>query len=256
MHEIGRAANEKYEDFGDAVKYHDEICSGAYLHGLIESRLSESTDVFADMKALCDPYSAESFLGFECYHGLGHGAMFYTANDLPRSLEMCDAFATSTERSSCASGAFMENFNTDQKLHLSEFLREADPFYPCMEQAKRHKSDCYMYAPTYFLSLNNDDYADALVWCRGAEAGFRLACTYGVGAHTMKENMSDPKFVESTCAKGEPRQVAQCIGGMVNMYTVHHAAIEPGLALCSRLETSNQQTCYSTVELVSDWFKT
>ena len=113
-----------------------------------------------------------------------------------------------------------------------------------------------MYAPTYFLSLDNDDYAGALGWCEGAEADFRSACVYGVGAHTMKEHMSDPKFVESTCAKGKPGRVAGCIEGMVNMYLAHHASIEPGRALCSRLETSNQQTCYSEVQSLSNWFKT
>ncbi len=256
VHEIGRAAYEKYEDFGEAMKYQDEVCNGGYLHGLIESRLSESTDVFADMKTMCDPYPPGSFLGFECYHGIGHGAMFYTANDLPRSLEMCDAFANASKRSSCANGVFMENFNADQELHLSEFLREDDPFYPCMEQAERHKEDCYLYAPTYFLSLNKDDYVGALQWCEGAEADFRPACTYGVGMQTMKENMGDPKFVESTCAKGKPGQVAQCIRGMVGLYINHHASIEPARTLCERLEPSNQPTCYAQVDSRAHRFRT
>jgi len=98
--------------------------------------------------------------------------MYYTDNDLPRSLEMCGAFGGSFARSNCSNGVFMENLSTDQKLHLSKYLKEGEPFYPCAEQANRPKENYYLYAPTYFLSLNKDDYAGALEWCNGAERRF------------------------------------------------------------------------------------
>ncbi len=254
VHEIGRAAYEKYGDFGEAMKYQDEVCNSGYLHGIIETRLSKSTDVFADMKTMCSPYPRGSFLGWQCYHGLGHGAMFYTANDLPRSLEMCEAFRNPSRRSSCANGVFMENFSADQKLHLSAYLKESDPLYPCAEQAERYKGDCYLYAPTYFLSLNKGDYVAALEWCEGAEADFSSSCAHGVGMQTMKENMSDPKFVESTCMKGKPGQIKSCIEGMVGLYVFHHASLEPARALCDRLEASNRQACHGEIESESNLF--
>jgi hypothetical protein len=85
---------------------------------------------------------------------------------------MCDGFEDEFGRSSCANGVFMENFNTEQKAHVSKYLKESDPFYPCAKQAERHKADCYLYAPTYYLDLGGDDYAAALEWCEGAEAGY------------------------------------------------------------------------------------
>ncbi len=255
VHDVGRVAYEKYGDFGEAMKYQDEVCNSGYLHGIIETRLSNSDDVLADMKTMCDPYPRGSFLGWQCQHGLGHGAMFYTANDLPRSLEMCDAFGNPFKRSSCANGVFMENFSADQKLHLSAYLKEEDPLYPCAEQADRHKGDCYLYAPTYFLSLNKGDYIGALEWCEGAEADFVSSCVHGVGTQTMKENMSDPKFVESTCMNGKPGQTKPCIEGMVGVYVFHEASLEPARALCGRLEASNRQACYDSVESQSSLFE-
>ena len=255
VHDVGRAAYEKYGDFGEAMKYQDEVCNSGYLHGIIETRLSESDDVFADMKTMCDPYQQGSFLGWQCYHGLGHGAMFYTANDLPRSLGMCDAFGNPSKRSSCANGVFMENFSADQKLHLSAYLKEEDPLYPCAQQADRHKGDCYLYALTYFLSLNDSDYVGALEWCENAEADFGPTCARGVGMQTMKENMSDPKFVESTCMKGSPGQIEPCIEGMVGLYINHEASLEPARALCGRLEASNRRVCSGEIESKSDLFK-
>jgi hypothetical protein len=161
VHEVGREAHEKYGDFGEAMKYRDDLCNSGYLHGIIESKFSQSEDVFADMKAMCGRYEPGRYMSWQCYHGIGHGAMFYTSNDLPRSLEMCDGFEDVFGRSSCANGVFMENFNTEQKAHVSKYLKESDPFYPCAEQAERHKADCYLYAPTYFLDLEGDDYTAA-----------------------------------------------------------------------------------------------
>lgn len=254
VHEIGREAYREYGDVGEAMKYRDEVCNSGYLHGIIETRFSESEDVFSDMQTMCDEYREGSFLSWQCNHGLGHGVMFYTANDLPRSLDMCDALGNSFASSNCANGVFMENFNADQKLHLSEFLKEEDPFYPCMKQAERYKTDCYAYAPTYFLSLHQDDYAGALEWCRGAEAGFEAVCAYGVGTQTMKENLNDPEFVESTCMGGEPEQREPCVQGMTALYISHEGALEPARGLCAKLEPSNRGACYGTVEAHSSLF--
>jgi len=255
VHDIGHAAYEKYGDVGEAMKYRDEVCNSGYLHGIIESRFSESDDVLADMKTMCDEYRPGGYVSWQCYHGLGHGAMFYTANDLPRSLEMCEAFDSSFGRSSCANGVFMENFSADQKLHLSKFLKESDPFYPCMEQAKRFKNDCYLYAPTYFLNLHPEDYAGALRWCKGAEAGFESACAYGVGMQTLKENLDDPKLAESVCMGGETEQTAPCVEGMASLYISHHGSLEPAREMCARLATPNRRACYASVEAYTPLFR-
>jgi plastocyanin len=248
VHEIGHAAYKKYDDFGEAMKYLSEMCNSGYLHGIIESRFAESEDVFTDMQTLCNPYPPKSFLNWQCYHGLGHGLMYYTANDLPKSLEMCDTFKSRTDSSNCTNGVFMENFSADQKLHLSDYLKESDPFYPCAEQIERHKRNCYTYAPTYYLSLNKNDYVGALEWCKGAEASFVSTCAFGVGAQTMKENVNDPESVESICMNADAELVASCIKGMVDLYANHQGAVKPVEQLCADLQASNRPTCYDTLK--------
>jgi plastocyanin len=255
VHEIGREAYQKYGDFGEAMKYRDELCNSGYLHGIIESKFSQSEDVFADMKTMCAQYEQGGYMSWQCYHGIGHGAMFYTANDLPRSLEMCDGYENDFGRSSCTNGVFMENFNTEQKAHVSEFLKEGDPFYPCPKQAERHKADCYLYAPVYFLSLKGDDYAAALQWCKGAEPGFEATCAQGVGSQMIKDNLNDPKLVESVCAKGDPAQTGPCIAGMAGLYVNHYGSLEPARDLCARLEPSNRRACYGAVEAHAGLFE-
>jgi plastocyanin len=254
VHEIGREAYREYGDVGEAMKYRDEVCNSGYLHGIIETKFSVSEDVFAEMQTMCDGYREGGFLSWQCNHGLGHGVMFYAANDLPRSLEMCDRLGDPFASSNCANGVFMENFNADQKLHLSEFVKEEDPFYPCMNQAERHKTDCYMYTPTYFLSLHGNDYAGALEWCESAEAGFEDTCAYGVGTQTTKGNLNDQDFVESVCMGGAPEQTEPCVEGMAALFVSHSGALEPARGLCARLEPSNKPACYNAVEAHSSLF--
>jgi hypothetical protein len=160
---------------------------------------------------------------------------------------MCEALDQPFGRSSCANGVFMENFSADQKLHLSKFLKESDPFYPCMEQVERYKPDCYLYAPTYFLSLHPEDYAGALKWCTDAEAGFESACASGVGMQALKENLDDPKLIESVCMGGQSEQTAPCIEGMTSLYISHHGSLEPARELCARLEAPHRRPCYVSV---------
>lgn len=248
VHEIGRIAYEKYGDFGHAMTYRDEVCNSGYLHGVIEAYFSSSADVFAAMQAVCTPYPLGKFLSWECYHGTGHGVMYYTSNDLPRSLALCERHGRPFARTACANGVFMENFSTDQKLHPSRFLNAHNPLYPCADQAPRHKGDCYLYAPTYYLRLHPDDYVGALAWCLTAESSFQAACAQGVGNQTMKEHIDDPSFVMNVCLRGTPEQITPCIDGMIGLYINHHASLEPARRACAQFDSPYQKTCFRAVE--------
>ena len=254
VHDIGRATYEKYGDFGEAIKSQDEICNSGYLHGVIEAHFSESQDIFATMKTVCSSYPLGKYLSWECYHGIGHGVMYFTANDLPKALELCRNYENTFESENCVNGVFMENFNTDQKLHHSKFLKENDLFYPCQEQSLGYKGICYLYAPTYYLSLHKNDYSGALDWCNSAEFFYRSTCVQGVGSQAIKENINNPKFVEEICMSGDSSQVVSCISGMVGLYTNHHGSLEPSRKLCEQLEVSNRQTCYASIQLSAKLF--
>jgi hypothetical protein len=130
------------------------------------------------------------------------------------------------------------------------------PSIPVRSSPERHKPDCYLYAPTYFLNLNHDDYAAALDWCEGAKTSYESTCARGVGGETMKENMNDPKFVETTCMSSGPEKVASCIEGMVGLYINHCSSGEPATELCAELQPSNRRTCYITVQAYAGLFRT
>jgi hypothetical protein len=254
VHELGRRAFAKYADFAEAIKFHDEVCNSGYLHGVIEARFSKpGEDVFAAMRTVCRAYRPNTFLGWQCHHGVGHGLMYYTGNDLPRALTICDSYRQAFARSACFNGTFMENFNFLAQLTIerrgqpSRLSREEDPAVSCNEQEARHKEDCFLYAPTYFLALHDRDYPSALRWCLGVRPEFREVCARGVGGEMVKEHNSAPKLVEKTCIGAPPLLVEPCIQGMVDLYVMHNGAIEPAVLLCDGLEPSNRDACRTRV---------
>ena len=254
VHELGRAAYARYSDFAEAMQYRDEICNSGYLHGVIEAHFSASEDIFTALEDVCAPYPLGKYLSWECYHGVGHGLMYYSGNDLPRSLELCDAYEDAFARMSCRNGVFMENFNVDGTFHTSEYITVEKPIDSCRDQRWRHKGGCYLYLPSYYLALHKNAYADALSWCRGAEFLFRGACAEGVGTQAMKENLMRPEVVEAICAEGKSSQTDSCITGMVGLYINHYGALQPAEALCERLSTKNSRTCKKVIVSYEELF--
>lgn len=253
VHIIGHEAYKKYGDLGEALKFRDELCNSGYIHGVIESYLLESKDVFTSMKTMCNAYKLGSFISWECYHGAGHGVMYYTNNNLPRALQMCSQYSASFARSSCINGVFMENFNTDGDEHHSYFLKTDNLFYPCNEEDSKYKSDCYLYAPIHYLNYHKNDYLGALEWCKNAEQDYVSICIQGVGSQAIKENIHNPKNVEEICNRAS--DATSCIAGMVGLYINHYGALDPAKNLCDELQPSNQKVCLDTVSLTAPLFE-
>lgn len=252
IHVIGHASYEKYRDFAKALEYRDELCNSGYIHGVIESYFSETKDVLSAMKTVCNKYKQGSFLGWECYHGVGHGVMFYTNNDLPKALELCASYGTSVAKSSCVNGVFMENFNTMGDEHHTDYLKNDDLFFPCSEQSIDLKPDCYLYAPVHYLTFHKNDYIGALSFCETAEKEYVGSCISGLGSQAMKENINNPLFVENIC--NTSNNVPACIHGMMSLYINHFGSIEPATSLCSKLSLDNQAPCIKTVSQMKPMF--
>lgn len=244
VHEIGRAAYEKYNDFSTAIQYTDEMCNTGYMHGVIEARFAGIADITAEMQTICHGQNA-----IRCYHGVGHGVMFFTVNDLPKSIALCETYQDAMPRSNCLQGVYMENFNTDQKLHPSNYLKVNDPFYPCQEQKESNKTICYYYAPRYYVSIHKDQYDEALKWCRTAEGNHWWECSNGVGAIAIKLNMNDPFEVEQICSSAGKDQIAPCLDGMVGYYVYFYNSLEKGQTLCDHMDEVNQPTCRRALTL-------
>ncbi len=247
VHEIGHTTYKKY-GLVKALSYQDDLCGSGFIHGVIEEYFIDVKDPVIAMQSVCETASFANDSA-KCYHGIGHGLMFYTKNDLPTSLKDCDLFKTNFQRILCSEGVFMENFNSDERFHTSQYLHKTDPFFPCPDQTTFYKDSCYFYAPDYYLQLHQDDFKGAIQWCREAEPGFVNKCMMGVGSRTMKRNMGSPKFVEDVCMTAESKdKIASCIDGMVSYFLVQYDSISRANKICELMDDDNQQSCFQSVK--------
>lgn len=250
VHEMGREAYKNYDNnFEKAMSFGDEVCNGGYIHGVIEQHFVSVDDMEQEMQTICNGYD----IG-RCFHGVGHGFMYYSENDLPRSIELCKKYEDFIARFQCAQGVYMENFSADGKNHLSEFLKKDDPLYPCAEQHPQFKTSCYYYAPTYYLFLSKNNYEGAFDLCETAEKDFIYMCIKGVGSRAIKIMIEEPKEVEKLCMKAKKGSVAPCIDGMAGFYLNHFNSIEKTIELCNIMEPKNKEACNEAISSRRDLF--
>lgn len=103
----------------------DGMCANGCLHGALitrfigaESGMSrvEIDEAVDELDGICEPRSDWDPSALDrgnCYHGLGHLAMYMTLGDIDESIEICNRFAEGTEGnmdSLCYGGVFMQLF--------------------------------------------------------------------------------------------------------------------------------------------------
>ncbi|MBA3733016.1 hypothetical protein H0W91_01425 [Patescibacteria group bacterium] len=245
-HDIGHVAYEKYKDFDIAMKYQDDICGGGYLHGIIERVFKDSSDINKEMNTICKRYTREDDLD-KCYHGVGHGFMYYTNNDLPKSLSMCSEYRSNQTKISCSEGVFMENFGTDTVDHPSNFLDSNNPAYPCIQQNIFYKGSCYFYAPIYYLSLHDDNYQAGFAWCQTLESSFKMRCTSGMGSRVMKKYITQKDIAEKICLLKNKFETSACIDGLVSYYLLQNNSLNLAREMCNDFNDEDKVSCLNSV---------
>jgi hypothetical protein len=242
-HELGHAAVQRYhQDFQKVISFPHETCAAGYLHGAVEEMLAASQNPQADILTLCAPQNTGP-----CIHGIGHGIMFVTKQDIPAARDLCDKFPTTSRKITCSEGLFMQLFAPDEedekaKANLPADRLAAEPLYPCPEQPPLFQSACYFYAPTYYLSSHDwanhpEAFAGALKWCLNARAtGGGEDCSRGSGSRIMKYNLDRPDWAAQQCATAaDGWQRRACAQGLVSYWTVNYTASGAAARLCSQI---------------------
>ena len=236
-HEIGQASQAKYQSFAEAVQYRDELCNSGYLHGVIEAYFVQSSNILTALQAVCPTHNPGSFLGWECYHGVGHGVMFYTNNDLPRAITLCETYEDEASEDSCINGLFMENFNADQNYHSSRYLDPQNPTGICALQKERHKGSCYLYSIGYILKLNGEDYKDAISQCATFPDPYQTACASGLGSQVLRMTMDVDILLDVCRHSSRPLIGYSCASGAGAWYVFHSASLAESHALCDTIRS-------------------
>ena len=251
-HTMGGAALTRLKgDVARAFIDGSPACASGYYHGVLERGFTGVEDDELDDKAreLCaDPQlAAAPFLQFQCYHGLGHGLMIYTAYDMPLGLKTCDALQDTFGQSSCAGGVFMENSNTSYGTQ-SEYLKDDDLIYPCNDVAERHKYACYQLV-TARIRLVKPGWKDIAAECRKSEPDWEATCFESMGRDVSGDAGQDAGKAVKMCSAAGPDEI-ECDYGVAREIVNADSGGERAARFCGRVPRGNRRRCFEGVGTV------
>ena len=248
-HWIGRAGLVYYKhDAGQALSHGAMTCNSGYYHGVLQVALAglPRDVVVRKAKKLCSApaVNTEEFLLYQCVHGLGHGLMIYSNDDLPWSLRTCHKLLTEFDRVSCTGGVFMQNLDTT--MGTSRYLRAKDPLYPCTAVAARDKVYCYLMVTSRILTLDGYNWRKAADWCRKSERGWVQTCFESYGRDASGTSQYDPKKTIGLCLQAGPN-AADCIYGASRDYANNYAGDKQSTRICAATPAPYRGRCYEGI---------
>ena len=252
-HHLGRAAYEAFGPAAFALSGHE--CHAGAFHGATESLFSSrgTANLEQDVATMCAG-AANPFFRHQCVHGVGHGLMAWTSYELHDALRLCDRMPTESDKGSCYSGVFMENVVgglTGLMGHVTEYLRDDDPHYPCDIVGERYQAPCYFFQTSHMLEVFDRDFSRVAQACAETPPAAHQSCfqSYGrdVGGATRKDPAS--AIVHCSHAPAGPNRV-DCIRGAVQDRFWDKSGAGDALAMCAMIEdAAEQDACYRTIVL-------
>ncbi len=251
-HVIGRAATLLYPRVSDAYTHGDALCWSGYYHGVMEGIIGKigRKNIEAQIDTICADIPTKSSYSFDyynCVHGLGHGLMALSNNELFESLTLCDNLTGSWERESCYGGVFMENVIVDNKNHFTKYLKPEEPIYPCNAVEIHHKQSCYLMQTSYMLKVSGNDFTKIFPLCRTVDTGFEATCFQSLGRDASGSTVSDAVRTKAICDMGANTfEKSNCLIGAVKDFISYHHSDTQAKELCEMFPEELKSICLST----------
>jgi cytochrome c553 len=248
-HWVGHAGLAYYkQDAGQALSHGAMTCNSGYYHGVLQLALAglPRSAVVAKSRKLCTApaVNTNEFLLYQCVHGLGHGLMIYSGDDLPWSLQTCHKLQTGFDRVSCTGGVFMQNLDTT--MGVSKYLSSKNPLYPCTIVAEKDKVYCYLMVTSRINTLDRFDWRKTARWCRRSERGWVETCFESYGRDASGASEYQPKRTIALCLKAGSK-AGDCIYGAARDYANNYAGGPRSTRLCVAAATRFRGRCYEGI---------
>ena len=248
-HWVGHASLAHYHgNAADALAHGGMTCNSGYYHGVIERSFSglPRGEVISKARHLCTTpaVTKESFLLYQCVHGLGHGLMIYSGYDLPWSLRACHKLQNDFDRVSCTGGVFMQNLMPG--MGTSRYLKASNPIYPCNIVAERDKVYCYLMVTSRILSLDGFNWRKTAAWCHKSEPGWVATCFQSYGRDASGFTQYHPEKTIKLC-KITGKDASECMYGASRDYANNYAGGKEAAHLCNLGPARNRARCYEGI---------
>ena len=264
LHFLGQGVYRKEKNVQEGLSQCSSVCFLACQHGVLEGYLKERNLSLDDdevlkkkVLVLCqrDAKKVKSSYN-ECLHGLGHALMFFTEDELPRSLKICDGLSGRDEQQWCYSGAFMENSTSStNKDHPTKYLKKDDPIYPCNVLDSKYLDMCYALQGFYFAKISNFEIEKTITLCGQVPKSYQASCFRSIGQERVGFTQ-DLAIMKDGCdqiEEGDNREA--CLQGVIvalaERYKGDYKRI---IEFCTILDKDDKPLCYQQLKgAMTDW---
>ena len=248
-HSIGHAALAHFHgNAGEALAHGGMTCNSGYYHGVIELSIAglPRSKVVPIARRLCSSPAVTkvTFLLYQCVHGLGHGLMIYSGDDLPYALQVCGELTTSFDQVSCTGGVFMQNLDTT--MVTSPYLRAKNPIYPCTIVSTKDKYYCYLQVTERILQVVGYNWPKVAAWCRRSEPGWVAICFQSYGRDASGTSQYHPRKTLALCAEAGNME-GECIYGAARDYGNNFAGGRQAAQFCNLAAAKYRARCFEGV---------
>ncbi len=250
-HRMGSAALSRFKDkVAPAFIEGTPVCASGYYHGIVERAfLGQPTSKLGVVsRQMCTDsrITKQTFLLYQCIHGLGHGLMIYTGYDLPLSLTTCKSLGTDFDKISCSGGVFMENFSSSYGV-ASKYLRKNDPIYPCNNKiSDPYKIQCYGLVTANLLRTTGYDQKKTAAGCKRSEPEWVSTCFESFGRDVSGIAGRSAAKARATCRLAGKHE-GDCLYGVVREIVNSDAGGARGARFCTKVPSSDRRRCYAGV---------
>jgi hypothetical protein len=238
-------------------------CVDGLFHGLLEREFAErpdpvrAIDELADLCARSEIWDDDPEVSaLRCVHGIGHGTMIVSNNDLERSLALCDRTARldAAWPGLCASGVFMEY--AAPTVAGGSLVDPAAPFADCTPLRKVYGELCYQHVVRVLLEGGVDPLSVAPRCEEIALFEGRAACAFEIGSSLYETTIDDPAsfgpLIGAACPLLAPHLLS-CLNGALEEASHAPDPLLGVAATCESLPTSLHYACGIVAELRRDW---
>ena len=250
-HDLGRAAYEEFGAAAFALSGHE--CQAGSFHGATEALFASrgTANLEQDVTTIC-AVADNPFFRHQCIHGVGHGLMAWTTYELHDALPLCDRMPTETDKGSCYSGVFMENVVgglTGLMGHITQYLKDDDPHYPCDIVDERYKVPCYFYQTSHMLRVFDRDFSKVAQACAETPPSAHQNCFQSYGRDVGNVTRKDPATAILYCSYAPAgKNRIYCIEGAAQDRFWEKSGADDALAMCAMVENeAEQDACYWTI---------
>ncbi len=227
-------------------------CWSGYYHGILERAFADVTtraELGRVAARLCDDEGIRSntYLAYQCVHGLGHGLMIQSGYAMPVALDVCDRLRTDWDRTSCSGGVFMENISSSYNVQ-SQWVKEDNLVYPCDSDIVQtdFKVYCYLMVTSRILQETGYDWKRAAQICRGVDPAWVGTCFQSFGRDASGFSRQDPRRILELCRIAGTGQ-SDCIYGAARDMSSNYAGGREASELCRQAPRGERGRCFDGI---------